>query len=50
MCSVFQEKEILSEKHLYIWYYSLTVLLTFPFWKEMKKKDAFQLAHLDKPT
>lgn len=35
----FQEKGILSEKYLYIWYYSLNVLLTFPFLLKRNEKD-----------
>lgn len=47
LCALFQEKGMLSEKNLYIWYYSLSVSLTFlAFWQE---KDAYQLVYLDDP-
>lgn len=47
LCALFQEKGMLSEKNLYIWYYSWSVLLTFlAFWRE---KDAYPLVYLDAP-
>lgn len=35
----FPEKEILSEENVYIWYYSLNVLHTLPFFLKSNEND-----------
>lgn len=43
-CALFQEKGMLSAKSLYIWYYSLSVLLTsLAFWRNQQEKDALSV-------
>lgn len=50
LCALFQEKGLLSEKSLYIWYYSFSVLLTFlAFWRNQQEKDAL-FVYLDTPA
>lgn len=50
LCALFQEKGLLSEKSLYIWYYSFSVLPTFlAFWRNQQEKDAL-FVYLDTPA
>lgn len=43
LCALLQEKGMLSEKSLYIWYYSSSVLLTFlAFWRNQQEKMLYR--------